>query len=189
MNPVQDSFSFLVESIFQLAMLLVLLRFLFGLTRVNFRNPVVAPIVKLTEPVLGWFRRFIPGLFGIDLSAVAFFIVLAVAKLILLSVLGSTEFSLTGSLLWSLAKFVDMTIWVFIIAIFMQAIMSWFIQHPGHPIMALLGDLTRPVLDPIRRLLPQMGGIDFSPIVAFLALNFLQRLLVSPLYYSAAQLM
>ncbi len=189
MNPIQDSFSFLIDTLFQLYMLLVLLRFLFQLCRVNFRNPIVGPVVKLTQPPLSWLRRFIPGLFGVDLSALVLFVLLALAKLFLLSTIGTANFSVMGGIVWAIATLLNTTIWIFIIAIFMQAIMSWFMPHPGHPMIALLGDLTRPILQPIRQILPAMGGIDFSPIVAFIALNFLQKLLISPLYFSAQQLM
>jgi len=189
MNPIHDSFSFLIESLFQLYMLLVLLRFLFQLTRVNFRNPIVTPIVKLTQFPLAWLRRFVPGLFGIDLSAIVLFIFLGMVKIFLLSLIGGGMVSPLGAAIWSVAKLLDMSFWIFIIAIFMQAILSWFMPQQGNPVTVLLNDLTRPVLRPIRNLLPAMSGMDFSPIVALIALNFLQRLLISPLYYTAAQLM
>jgi YggT family protein len=189
MNPVHDSFSFLIESLFQLYMLLVLLRFLFQLTRVNFSNPIVTPIVKLTQLPLAWLRRFVPGLFGIDLSAIVLFIFLGMVKIFLLSLIGGGMVSPLGAAIWSVAKLLDTSFWIFIIAIFMQAILSWFMPQQGNPVTVLLNDLTRPVLRPIRNLLPTMSGMDFSPIVALIALNFLQRLLISPLYYTAAQLM
>ncbi len=189
MNPVQDSFSFLIESVFQLYMLLVLLRFLFQLTKADFRNPIIMPIVKLTQPPLAWLRRFVPGLFGVDLSAIVLFIFLGMAKLFLLGLIAGGMVSPLGAALWSVAKLLDTSFWIFIIAIFMQAILSWFMPQQGNPITVLLADLTRPVLRPIRNMLPAMGGMDFSPIVALIALNFLQRLLISPLYYAAAQLM
>lgn len=189
MNPLQDSFSFLVETVFQLYMLLVLLRFLFQLTRVNFRNPIVNPIVALTQKPLAWLRRFVPGLYGIDLSAIVLLLGLGLAKLFLLSLIRGGGFSLVGGLVWTTGQILNTTIWVFIIAIFAQAIMSWFSPYPNHPVIAILNDLTRPILDPIRKLLPAMSGIDFSPIVAFLLLNFLQRLLIQPIYQMAVQLM
>ena len=189
MNPVQDSFGFLIESVFQLYMLLVLLRFLFQLTRVDFRNPIVTPIVKLTHPPLAWLRRFVPGLFGVDMSAIVLFLFLGVVKLFLLGLIAGGMVNLSGALVWSVAKFLDMGFWIYIIAIFMQAILSWFMPQQGNPVSVLLGELTYPVLRPIRNLLPAMGGLDFSPIVALIGLNFLQRLLVSPLFHVAAQLM
>ncbi len=189
MNPVQDSFSFLIDTVFQLYMLLVLLRFWFQLAKVDFRNPIVMPIVKLTQAPLAWLRRFVPSLFGVDLSAIVLFIFLGMIKLFLLGMINGGVINPLGAALWSVAKFLDMSFWVFIIAIFMQAILSWFMPQQGNPITVLLGQLTYPVLRPVRKLLPAMAGMDFSPIVALIALNFLQRLVVSPLYYAAAQLM
>jgi YggT family protein len=189
MNPVQDSFSFLIDSVFQLYMLLVLLRFLFQVVRVDFRNPIVTPIVKLTHFPLAWLRRFVPGLYGIDLSAIVLFIFLGMVKLLLLGLIGGNMISPLGAALWAVAKLLDMCFWIFIIAIIMQAVLSWFVPHQGNPITVLLRDLTRPILDPVRNLLPSMAGVDFSPLVALIALNFMQRLLISPLYFTAAQFM
>lgn len=189
MNPIQDSFSFLIDAVFQLYMLLVLLRFIFQLTRVDFRNPIVAPIVKLTHPPLAWLRRFVPGLFGIDLSAIVLFLLLGLLKFFLLGLLKGVVFSPLGGLILVFAKLLDTTIWIFLGAILIQAIMSWFAPNPGHPVMRLVSDISRPILMPIRNILPNMGGIDFSPIVALIGLNFLQKLIVSPLYYAAVQMM
>ncbi len=189
MNPVQDSFSFLIDSVFQLYMLLVLLRFLFQMTRVDFRNPIVVPIVKLTHPPLAWLRRFVPGLYGIDLSAIVLFLLLGLLKFFLLGLLKGVVFNPLGGLVLVFALMLQTTIWLFLGAIFIQAMMSWFMPNPGSPVMRLLSDFTRPVLMPIRNLLPSFGGIDFSPIVALIGLNFLQKLLISPLFYFAARLM
>jgi YggT family protein len=189
MNPLQDSFGFLIDTVFQLYMLLVLLRFWFQLTKVDFRNPIVIPIVKLTQPPLAWLQRFVPSLFGVDVSAIVLFIFLGMIKLFLLGMLNGGVINPLGAALWSVAKFLDMSFWVFIIAIFMQAILSWFMPQQGNPITILLSQLTSPILRPVRNMLPAMAGMDFSPIIVLIGLNFLQRLVVSPLYYAAAQLM
>ncbi len=189
MNPVQDSFSFLIHSIFQLYMLLVLLRFLFQLTRVDFRNPIVTPIVTLTHVPLSWLRRFVPGLYGIDLSAIVLFLLLGLAEQVLLGVIVGEMVSPLGALVWAVAKFLDMSFWIFIIAIIIHAVMSWFSQQRANPLSILTGQLVWPLMRPVQNLLPAMGGIDFSPIIVLIALNFLQRLLISPIYYAAAQLM
>jgi YggT family protein len=189
MNPVQDSFSFLINSVFQLYMLLVLLRFIFQLLRIDFRNPIVGPIVTLTQPPLAWLRRFVPGLFSIDLSAVVLFLMLGVIKLTLLGLIGERSISPLGAMLWSAAKLLDTCFWIFIIAIFMQAILSWFMPQQGNPLTVLLRDLTRPVLRPIRNILPDMAGMDFSPVIGLIGLNFLQRLLIPPLYAMAMPFM
>ena len=189
MNPVQDSFSFLIHSVFQLYMLLVLLRFLFQLTRVDFRNPIVSPIVSLTQPPLAWLRRFVPGLFGIDLSAIVLFLFLGIVERFLLGLIAGDMVSALGAVIWAFAKLLDMSIWIFIIAIIVHAVLSWFTQQRANPLSILTAQLTWPLVRPVRNLLPAMGGIDFSPIIVLIALNFLQKLFISPIYYAAAQLM
>ncbi len=189
MNPLQDSFSYLVGTAVDIYMLLVLLRFLFQWLRVDFRNPLVTPIVKLTQPPLALLRRFVPGLFGIDLSAVVLLIALGLVKFYALSFLGGGALTLSGALVAVIANILNVTIWVFIVAIFAQAIMSWFSMHPQHPVAHLLDDITRPVLSPIRRVLPVAGGLDFSSIVALVGLTFLRKLLVNPMLYYAMSLM
>jgi YggT family protein len=65
-----------------------------------------------------------------------------------------------------LATFIDILTWVFIIAIIVRALMSWFPGTQGSSLARLLDDVTEPVLRPIRRVLPPAGGMDFSPIIA-----------------------
>jgi len=63
--------------------------------------------------------------------------------------------------------------WYVILA---RVLMSWFSPDPSHPVVRGIYALTEPVLGPVRRILPPMGGFDLSPIVIFLVLMYLQRL-------------
>ncbi len=58
------------------------------------------------------------------------------------------------------------------IAIFARAILSWFNMDPSSPIIQVLNTVTEPILDPIRRIMPRLGMIDLSPLVAILLLQF-----------------
>lgn len=58
------------------------------------------------------------------------------------------------------------------VAIFIRAILSWFNLDPRSPIVQTLNAITDPVLEPIRRIMPRLGGIDLSPLVAILLLQF-----------------
>lgn len=189
MNPLQDSFTFLIGTIFDVYMLLVLLRFLFQLLSVNFRNPLVEPIVKLTQPPLRFLRRFVPGLFGVDLSALVLLLGLGLIKVYSINLILGMVPSLGAALIGVVADLLNVTIWVLIIALVIQAIMSWFSPGSHSPINALLSDITQPLVMPVRRLLPSMSGLDFSPMVVLIGLNFLQKLLVNPLMHFAKGLM
>ena len=58
-----------------------------------------------------------------------------------------------------------------------RALMSWFNPNPSNPIVRLIYVLTEPVLGPIRRVIPPMGGLDLSPLVVFAILYILQSIL------------
>ncbi len=189
MNPIQNSFGFLVENIIGLYMILVVLRFLLALVKADFRNPLMEPIVRLTQPPLAWLRRFVPGLFGVDLSALVLLLLLACLKIVLLALINGSGFAFGGVLLSAIAQCLNITLWVFTIALIAQAVLSWFASSAHHPVVGLLHDLTAPILRPIQRMMPSAAGLDFSPIVALIGLSFLRRLIVDPMLYSAAGLL
>ncbi len=64
------------------------------------------------------------------------------------------------------------------ILIFVRVLLSWFIQDPDHPVMKILIDLTEPIMRPIRRMMPQTMGFDFTPVVAIVGLQLLERIII-----------
>jgi YggT family protein len=64
---------------------------------------------------------------------------------------------------------------VYVIIILIRAIMSWFIRDPYNPLFRFVISMTEPALAPIRRILPDMGGMDFSPILLILIIQYLIR--------------
>jgi len=59
--------------------------------------------------------------------------------------------------------------------IFIRILTSWFNPNPNQPVIKFLYDITEPVLAPARKLLPFVGGIDFSPILIFVLISVIQR--------------
>ncbi len=89
---------------------------------------------------------------------------------------------LAGNLLSALAGVLNMALWVYMWIIIARALVSWVNPDPWNPIVQFLHRATEPVLAPIRRRLPGWrSGIDFSPLVAILAIYFVQEFLVSSL--------
>jgi YggT family protein len=64
------------------------------------------------------------------------------------------------------------------LVVFLAVIASWLKLSPEHPLVRVTSALTEPVLAPIRRVLPSMGGLDFSPMVLLFALRLLARFVV-----------
>ncbi len=83
-----------------------------------------------------------------------------------------------SQLLYALAVIIDVVLRLYTWVIIIRAIISWVNPDPYNPIVQFLYRVTEPVLRPIRRVLPPMGGIDLSPLVALLLIYFLQLWLV-----------
>ena len=61
-------------------------------------------------------------------------------------------------------------------AIIIRAISSWFALRPNNPLMVILYQVTEPILAPLRRIIPMIGMIDITPIVAIILLQLIVRL-------------
>ena len=171
---------FLIETLFGLYALVVMLRFLLQWARADFYNPLSQFIVKVTAPPLRPLRRLIPGLRGWDLaSLVLAWLVKSLELMLVLLVLGRGGSAL-GAFVWSIPELVALTLNIFLFAILIQALLSWF-QGGYHPLAGVLDRLTAPLLAPARRLLPPMSGLDLSPMLAMIAIILLKMLLLPPL--------
>jgi YggT family protein len=91
--------------------------------------------------------------------------------------------SFAGMLVYSVADLIALVLTVFLVAIIIRVVLSWI--SPGHynPVIGLVDRLASPVLRPIRRLLPPMGGLDLSPLFATLMLVVAKMLIVPPIVH------
>lgn len=182
-----NAMSFLVSTLFDIYIMVVILRIWLQAARADFYNPFSQFIVKATQPIVAPLRRMIPSIGSIDLATILFAYVLCVVKFIVLILIASngavsfsTDFLFLGLL--SLIKAAGgLLFWVLLI----RAILSWVSQGRS-PIEYVFHQLTEPMLAPIRRIIPVMGGFDLSVLVLFIALqfaNFLMGDLIGPIWY------
>lgn len=181
MPYIQNALSFTIETILGLYLIAVILRFLFQLCRVDFRNPVSQMIVTITNPPLQFLRRFIPGLYGIDLASVILVFMVGFLKTYLLLSVSGLNANLPGVTALTTGEIINIVIWTFILCILISAILSWVAPPANHPVIGIILGICEPVLRPFRRILPVMSGIDLSPVLALLTLNIALRLVVHPL--------
>lgn len=166
---------FLINTIFDLYLMVVLLRVWLQWARADFYNPMSQMVVKLTNPLVVPLRRVIPGLGGLDLASVLLALLIAFAKLALLKSMNVLLADwLTLSLfaaLTVLKKAGSMIFWILLI----RAILSW-VSQGRNPIEYVMHQLTEP-FTAIRRILPALGGLDLSVLVAFIGLQAINYLL------------
>ncbi len=172
---------FLVQVVFGLYVLVVMLRFLLQLLRADFYNPISQLVVKLTTPVLRPLRRVIPGVFGLDLSSLLVAWLLTAVELWLMAILVGIGFHPLAPLAWAIAELIALVLNIFLVAIVVQAILSWVSTAHHSPIGALLDSLTAPVLRPLRRVIPPVSALDLTPMVAVTGLVLVKMLVLPPL--------
>ncbi len=175
-NPIE----FLITTLFSLYILAVMLRFLLGMVRADFYNPVSQFLVRITSPVLVPLRKVIPSIGKFDISAILLMIVLQSVALTLVFLLRGGGVPVSAVIILSLAKLVSLAINVFFFAIIIQVILSWVNPGTHNPVTSLVYSLTTPILRPIQQLIPPISGIDLSPLFASIGLQVL-RMLVMPL--------
>lgn len=181
-----NTLTFLVQTVIDLYVMVLLLRIWMQIARCDFYNPLSQFIVKLTQPVIRPLRRVIPAIGPVDTASLLLALVLTTLKFPLLVLIQSGGFSLSlfnlviGVL--SLLKAAgNLVFWVILV----RSLMSWVSQGRGAMDLVLI-QLTEPLMAPIRRFLPAMGGIDFSAMIVVLilyALNFLGMDLFPGLWY------
>ena len=173
---------YVLQTLGSLYLLIVLLRFVLQLVRANFYNPLCQFIVKATQPLLKPLRRIIPSLFGLDMSSLvlAILVQLALMALTLLLTYGTTGNPLQ-LLIWSLIGVTALFLKIFFWAMIISIILSWVAPGSHNPGAELVNQICEPALAPFRRILPNLGGLDLSPIFAFLVLKLIDMLVINNL--------
>ncbi len=172
---------FLFQTLFDLYILVVLLRFLLQLVRADFYNPISQFVVKITSPLLLPLRRVVPAVRGLDTASLVLAWGLKTLELVLVLWFTAGSLSLLLPLLMAIPELVELTINIFFWAILIQAILSWVNPGVYNPASALLYSLTLPLLRPAQRIIPPIGGIDLSPMAVMLGLIVLKMLILPPL--------
>lgn len=179
---VNNAAVFLVDTIFGLYILVVLIRFLLQWLRADFYNPVSQFILTVTNPPVRLLHSFIPRFRGLDLALVVLLLVLSMLKTwLLFSMIGAPS-TFQGVLVYSIGELLQLTVYVFIFAILIRVVLSWIAPQQGYnPALRLLYDITEPVMEPARRLIPPIAALDISPILVFIFLYLTLMLIVQPI--------
>jgi YggT family protein len=170
-----EIFNLVVDTISSLYVMIVLMRFVLQLSRADFYNPISQFIVKATNPLLIPLRRLVPGFGGVDIASLLLAILvqgLAVGLKVL--VLGYAISNPLNIILLAAILVLGMLIKVYFWSLLIMIVASWIAPGSGHPALQLINQITEPLMKPFRSILPSMGGLDLSPILAFMTLQVLE---------------
>ncbi|MDT8406496.1 MAG: YggT family protein [Methylococcales bacterium] len=179
---------FLIDTVFALYILAVFLRFLLQWSNADFYNPISQFLVRITHPPLRGLRRFIPSVGRIDSASLVLLLALQMLSDFSILLLKGLSVGLAALFLLSFSQLLELLFNIFIFAIFARAILSWLNPGALGSVDSLLYYLTEPVLAVCRKLIPDLGGVDLSPLVALIALQVAKMIFLPPLQQLASLL-
>lgn len=183
MSGFMEALIYIIQTLGSLYLLIVLLRFILQLVRADFYNPLCQFIVKATQPLLKPLRRLIPSIGGLDTASLVLALLVQLLLMAVISLLaGANPLTLAPQLLlWSVIALASLFLKVFFFAMIISVILSWVAPGSYNPGAQLVNQICEPLLAPFRRLIPNLGGLDISPIFAFIALNLVDRFVIGNL--------
>ena len=181
-----DPIIFLIDTLFSLYILAVLLRFLLQWCGADFYNPISQFLVKITHPPLKILRRFVPSIGKIDTSSLVLVLTLQMLADFSILLLKGVTINIGALTILSITQLISLLINVFVFAVFARAILSWLNPGTFNAAASILATLTEPLLDICRKVIPDLGGIDLSPLAALLLLQLAKMVILPPLHELAS---
>lgn len=177
-SNIASALVFIVNALSSLYLLVLLLRFWLPWLRADFRNPLAQGILKLTSPVIIPLRRIVPSFGRLDTATVVVAFVVQYLAILLIQLIIGASATFSAISITAIVKLLMLSTNLFMFAIFVRIILSWISPGQYNPATAIITTLTEPLLRPVRRFIPALGGFDISPIFVIIALGALSRVLM-----------
>ena len=170
-TSVFNAMIYIVNAFTSLYLLFLLLRFWLPIIRADFRNPIAQGIFRLTSPLIAPLRRLLPSIGKIDTASIFISLIFQFLTILLLLYISGRSFNSLQILSSSIIRLIMLSINIFTFAIFIRVLMSW-LSPPGYynPITSIAISLSEPLLRPLKKVIPILGGMDLTPVFAIIFL-------------------
>lgn len=176
-GSVGNAFGFLVETLFSLYIAALMLRVLLEAVGADYYNPVSQVLLRITQPLVGPLSRIVPSVGRLNTAAIVLLVIIQTIAVVLVMAISGFAPDPLQAFVIALFRLLRMLLVMYMVLIIAEVILSWVGGGLRHPIIPLIYQLTRPVLGPIQRVVPNIAGIDFSPLIAIIAIQFLMILI------------
>jgi len=170
MTPVEQVGMLVVNTFISLYLLVVILRFLLQVVRADFYNPISQFIVKATNPLLVPMRKVIPGFGGIDVASLVLAILVQALGISLIMMINGA-LPVPQVLLWSVINIIAFVLNIYFFGLLISIFASWVAPGSYNPALILINQILEPVTRPVRKMMPDMGGLDISPIIIIMLIQ------------------
>jgi len=156
--------------------MVVILRLWLQLVRADFYNPFSQFTITATQPVVGPLRRLIPSIGALDTATLVFGYFIVLLKIFVIYGISSQSLPpIPTAFFAALVSLVYEVMWLIFWITVIRALLSW-VSQGNMPVERVMIQLTDPIMGPIRRLIPPMGGLDLSVLIFLLAWQFIINL-------------
>ena len=166
----------IVQPLFSLAILLIAVRFLAQLCGVSGYNPISMTLRRVTNVIVLPLSRLLPS--GNRFSPGAL-VALILTQVVFIALMFTLEgrldaFNVLQALIWAAIGCASLLVNIIFYSVIAMIVVSFLAPQSSNPAVEFIWELTEPVMAPLRRILPPMGGLDFSPIILFIVLNVIR---------------
>ena len=174
----EQALVFIIRTLVDLYIITFVLRIILQWVRADFRNPLTQFILRITNPLVIPLRRFVPPIGGLDTATLIVVVVLElIVTIVVTNLTCSGEPNVLQVISMTVLRVVYLTLRVYLFIILIYVIMSWISPGTYNPATRLMESIAQPVLRPLRRLLPSIGGLDLSALFALIGIQALTMLL------------
>ncbi|WP_245770407.1 YggT family protein [Marinospirillum alkaliphilum] len=167
-----------IQLLFHLATFIVVLRFLLHLSKADYFNPITQGIVKATNPVILPLQTLLRPVGRIDPASLLLAVLLKSLGIFLALQMTGQLAGIGSIFVGGVAGVVKTILDLYFFALIISIILSWVAPQAAHPGALLVHQLIEPLLAPVRKFIPSLGGLDLSPIFVFLGINLVSNVAV-----------
>lgn len=174
----QDALIFIGRTLIDLYIITFILRMIMQWVRADFRNPLTQFILKVTNPLVVPLRRIVPAVGNLDTASLIVVLLLElIVTIVLVSMTCAGEPMILQIISLTILRTIYLVLRVYLFIILIYVIMSWVSAGAYNPAAALLTSIAEPVLRPVRKFIPPIGGLDLSALFALIGIQALTMLL------------
>ena len=173
---------YIINTLGTIYLFIVVLRFLLQLVKADYYNPISRMIVKATNPLLVPLRKIIPGFWGIDFACLLLALLVKMIVLQVIILIAGLGWQNPLMLLpWAVLGILNLIATTYFWGLIIMVIASWVAPFSHNPGLSLLRQLIDPTLAPLRKVLPDLGGLDLSPMIALMILHIFNQYIMPAL--------
>ena len=180
-GPFANAGIYIIQTFFGLYTLMLMIRMLMQVSRVDYYNPICQAIVKITEPAVKPFRQVLPSVMGVDFASLMVALLVQLTAVMLIMMLDGRAFFSPQYIAWVMIGLFSIIFNIYFFALIIMVIASFIAPYSDHPALILIHQLVEPICAPARKLLPPMGGLDLSIILVFVAIKVIDIIVVEPI--------